>query len=277
MKNAIRTITRKSLLYKSRVEYAEYGLNHVEGCAHGCRYPCYAMMLKKRCGAVKSYEDWIRPKLVSNALGLLDEEIPRLKDKVRRVFLCFSTDPFMYQVDEVQALSLEILERLNNAGIQAVLVSKGAYPSVLTDTARFGDRNEYGSTIVSLSEDFRKKYEPNAAPIESRISSLQQLHEAGLSTWVSMEPYPTPNIVDQDIKGILNRIGFVERIVFGKWNYNATASQFLHSREFYNSMAAEVMKFCNERSIDLHVKEGTLKTPSTSAAEQPRGRALAGP
>jgi DNA repair photolyase len=48
-------IIRKTLIYKSNVEYADYCLNHVEGCAHGCTYPCYAMMLKKRCGIVKSY------------------------------------------------------------------------------------------------------------------------------------------------------------------------------------------------------------------------------
>jgi DNA repair photolyase len=61
-------ITRKTLLYKSGVEYADYGLNHAEGCSHGCTYPCYAMMMKKRHGIVSSYEDWIKPKIVSNAL-----------------------------------------------------------------------------------------------------------------------------------------------------------------------------------------------------------------
>jgi len=44
------TIKRKSLLYKSQVEYADYSLNHVLGCSHGCKYPCYAFMLKKRAG-----------------------------------------------------------------------------------------------------------------------------------------------------------------------------------------------------------------------------------
>ena len=37
-------ITRKTMLYKSGVEYAGYALNHAEGGAHGCNFPCYAMM-----------------------------------------------------------------------------------------------------------------------------------------------------------------------------------------------------------------------------------------
>ncbi len=56
-------ITRKTLLYKSGVEYADYGLNHAEGCSHGCTYPCYAMMMKKRCGIIKTYKEWLKPKI----------------------------------------------------------------------------------------------------------------------------------------------------------------------------------------------------------------------
>ena len=43
----MRAIKRKSLLYKSGVEYADYSLNHAEGCSHGCNFPCYAMMIKR--------------------------------------------------------------------------------------------------------------------------------------------------------------------------------------------------------------------------------------
>ncbi len=39
------TISRKSLLYKTNVEYGDYCINHVLGCSHGCLYPCYAFLL----------------------------------------------------------------------------------------------------------------------------------------------------------------------------------------------------------------------------------------
>lgn len=270
----MKKITRKSLLYRSGVEYADYGLNHVEGCSHGCTYPCYAMMMKKRCGVVKTYQDWIQPKIVGNALELLDKELPKLKSKINRVFLCFATDPFMYRVSEVERLTLEILERLNKNNIRAVLISKGTYPQTLIDTTRFSKQNEYGSTIVSLSEEFRRRFEPNAAPIDLRIQALKRLHDAGLRTWVSMEPYPTPNLIKQDIREILNKVAFVDRIVFGKWNYSRQTSTYLHHKNFYNSMAYEAIKFCARHSIAIHIKEGTISLQHLGQSNSPQGAAL---
>ena len=42
------SIKRKSLLYKTGVEYGDYTINIAEGCSHGCKYPCYAMLMAKR-------------------------------------------------------------------------------------------------------------------------------------------------------------------------------------------------------------------------------------
>ncbi len=254
----IKSITRKTFLYKSGVEYADYSLNHVEGCVHGCTYPCYAMMMKKRCGQIKTYQEWIQPKIVSNALELLNKELPKTKHKINSVFLCFSTDPFMYKVKEVENLTLRILERLNKDNVRSVLISKGVYPKELVNKAIYNTKNEYGSTIVTLSEDFRKRFEPFSTPIRLRIAALRNLHEAGLKTWISIEPYPTPNIIKQNIKEILKELSFVDKIVFGKWNYSKQTSSFNHYKEFYNSMAYEVVKFCERNDIDVHVKEGTL-------------------
>jgi DNA repair photolyase len=78
------TTTRKSLLYKTGVEYGDYTANHIEGCAHGCKYPCYAMLMARRFGRAASYEDWTQPKLVSNALDLLDRELPRFCTATQR-------------------------------------------------------------------------------------------------------------------------------------------------------------------------------------------------
>ena len=253
----LQTITRKSLLYKSGAVH-DYALNHVEGCAHGCRYPCYAMMLKKRWGVVESYEEWVRPKIVENALELLDKDLRRLRGRLDQVYLCFSTDPFMYQVPEVQDLTLKILQGLQSQGVGAVTLTKGLYPDELLDKKSFGRFNEYGCTVVSLSEEFRHKFEPNAAPVSERIEGLRKLHEAGFKTWVSMEPYPTPNIVKQDIREILNAVSFVDWIMFGKWNYSGLTSAFPHRREFYDSMTGQVARFCSRKAIGVHVKETTI-------------------
>lgn len=251
-------IKRKSLLYKSGVEYADFGLNVAEGCSHGCNYPCYAMMMKRRYGIVKTYRDWITPKIIENALELLEKEIPKYKKDIESVYMCFSTDPFMYKQKEINNLSLKIIERLNNDKIKVVSISKGVYPKDLVNKDVYGLKNEYGLTVVTLSENFRKKYEPFAAPIKERIKALKFLHDSGLKTWISMEPYPTPNIIKQDLLEIINEISFVDRIVFGKWNYNGITGYFNDNKNFYNNSAYEVIKFCKQNGIECHIKEKTI-------------------
>ncbi|MFH0752872.1 MAG: radical SAM protein [archaeon] len=250
---------RKSLLYKSEVEYADFCLNHVEGCSHGCNYPCYAFQMAKRFGKVKNYQQWVQPKLVSNALELLDKEIPKYKDQIKFVHLCFMTDPFMHNQKEVKDLTLKIIERLNKDKIRCTVLTKGTYPSSLTDLKKYGKNNEYGITLVSLDDDFKKKFEPNSAPFKNRIDSLKALSKKGVKTWVSIEPYPTPNIVKQDLNKLLNKVKFADKIVFGKLNYNVISSQFKGSTEFYDDCANTVKEFCKKEGIKYHIKYGTQK------------------
>ncbi|MHB8231542.1 MAG: radical SAM protein [bacterium] len=253
----MKTIFRKTLLYRSNVEYADFCINHVEGCAHGCKYPCYAMMMKKRCGTIKDYEEWLEPKIVANALELLDKEIPKYKHKIKFVHLCFSTDPFMYKYPEVWDLTLKIIERLNKDNIRCVVLTKGIFPEVLDDTSKYGKNNEYGTTLVSLNEEFKDTFEPYSAPYEDRIKSLMHLHKNGLKTWVSMEPYPTPNLVKQNLLNILNSISFVNKIVFGKLNYNTTSNSFKKNNDFYRNCADIVINFCENKNIEYYIKHGT--------------------
>lgn len=255
----MKKIKRKSLLYKSGVEYADYCINHVEGCSHGCRFPCYAMMMKKRCGVIRDYKDWIKPKIVSNALELLDEEIPRLKHKIKNVHLCFTTDPFMYRQPEVADLTLKIIERLNRDNIRCTVLTKGIYPKELEDATRYDKDNEYAITLISLDKDFKKRLEPGSAPYRKRIQSLKYLHDKGLHTWVSMEPYPTPNIVRQNLLEILESVSFIDKIIFGRLNYSVEVSKFDGYEAFYNNCTEQIISFCNKNGIDYHIKYGTKK------------------
>ena len=249
------TIERQSLLYKTGVEYGDYTVNHVQGCAHGCNYPCYAMMMAKRFGKVTSYEKWCEPKLVENALEILDKEIPKLKDKIKSVHLCFSTDPFMYGYDEVSQMSIAIIKKLNVAGIKCTALTKGILPIEL---ATLSPENEYGITLVSLDEVFRQEMEPNSAPYQERIDALRILHNAGCKTWVSMEPYPTPNFIEQDLNEILEAISFCDKIIFGRLNYNKKVSEYKDHKAYFNELAEQVIKYCKTNGKQYHIKDGTI-------------------
>lgn len=248
-------ITRKSLLYKTAVEYGDYTINHVEGCSHGCMYPCYAMLMAKRFGRVKSYDEWIKPKIVSNAVELLKKEIPKYRDKIKFAHLCFSTDPFMYGYKEIEDLSVRLIGMLNDAGIKCTALTKGILPNEL---AELSTSNEFGITLISLNENYRRQYEPFSSPYKDRIQSLYRLHKKGVKTWVSIEPYPTPNIVDQNFKKILESVAFADKIIFGRLNYNAMVSQYQAHKGFYNKLSRQVIEFCKTNNKEYHIKDGTM-------------------
>lgn len=257
------SILRKTLLYKTKVEYGNFTINHVLGCAHGCHYPCYARMLAIKYGQIKDYEDWMHPRIVSNALELLDKEIRKYKQEIDFVHLSFTTDPFMYDLlnkriyRHIKDLTLEIIEKLNKNGVKCTILTKGIYPKILATNKKFSKENEYGITLVSLDKKFKKEYEPYSPPFEDRLKALKFLHDKGLKTWVSIEPYPTPNIVKQNLDLILKSVSFVDKIIFGKMNYNVTSNKFENNREFYKEHAVKVIEFCKKNKIKYHIKEGT--------------------
>lgn len=253
--NCSDSIQRKTLLYKTGVEYGDYTINHVQGCSHGCMYPCYAFMMAKRFGKVKNYDEWIKPSIVSNAIELLEKELPKQKEKIKSVHLCFTTDPFMYGYKDICQLSLEILKLVNSYNIPCTALTKGILPKELSE---LHSSNSYGITLISLNEDFRKKMEVGSAPYKDRIESLKYLHERGCNTWVSIEPYPTPNFIKQDFDEILNSVSFTNKIIFGRLHYNKKVSEYKEYKEYYNNLAYKVMEFCDKKNIQYHIKNKTM-------------------
>lgn len=242
------TIERKTLLYKSGLGF--WCINHVQGCAHGCRYPCYAFMMARSHGRAKSMEEWCRPRLVANALPLLEREIVR-KRGVDQVHFCLTTDPFMVGFPDVAELTLQLVEAINRRGIPCSLLTKGILPRELSDHQRFSPHNIYGISIVSLDERFRKQWEPGAAPYADRVAAARALHERGCQTRAHVEPYPTPNIITQDLGELLRSLDFVDHLYFSGWNYNPRASDYPERDAFYAREERSVQAFCRKHGITM--------------------------
>lgn len=251
----MKKVNRKTMLYKTGVEYGDYTVNHIIGCSHGCTYPCYAYMMAHRFGKAKTIEDWCEPVICDNALEILKKELPKLSEKIKSVQLCFSTDPFMYRREDIKKLSLDIIDTINLYDIPCYILTKGILPRELENKKKI---NWYGITFVSYKEEFQHKYENAAAPLDERLASLKYLHESGCKTWVSIEPYPTPNIIDQDLDVLLEKIKFVDKIVFGRLHYNKIVSSFNGYKEYYNQCAQKVINFCEINNIECHIKSKTI-------------------
>jgi DNA repair photolyase len=152
-------------------------------------------------------------------------------------------------------MSLAAIKKLNMAGIKCNVLTKGILPA---DLANLSPENEYGVTLISLDEDYRARIEPGAASCQDRLAALRRLSALGCKTWVSVEPYPTPNIIEQDLDEILNAVSFTDKIIFGRANYNKEISAYAKHKSFYDEQARRVIKFCLDNGIQYHIKNGTM-------------------
>ena len=100
--------------------------------------------------------------------------------------------------------------------------------------------------------------EPYAAPYNERLAAMKALHDRGCKTWVSIEPYPTPNLIQQDLQKLLEALAFTDRIIFGRTNYSKEVSEYAQHKQFYNNCAQQVIKFCEAKGIAYHIKNKTI-------------------
>jgi len=73
-----------------------------------------------------------------------------------------------------------------------------------------------------------------------------------------MEPYPTPNLIQQDLSEILETVKFADRIIFGRANYNKRITEYKEHNTFYNICANQVIQFCEQNQIQFHIKDKTI-------------------
>lgn len=257
-------VTRKSLLNQSKVEYATWGVNHVQGCLHDCAY-CYARTEAMHHGRVCSAAEWRQPRLVADAVEQVQRELAGKRKPVDRVHLSFTTDPFMWDaenqqtVEEIAKTTLEIIRVINEHGVPVTVLTKGIYPEM--DVRSLHPDNHYGITAVSLSEAFRRDWEPGTPPVLERIAGLRRLAAQAAWTWVSVEPYPTPNLDEtaSRITPLLEELEFADKFIFGRLNYTPGVSQYLKRVDpyFYLRIAREIELWCRIHGKRLHIKDKT--------------------
>jgi DNA repair photolyase len=199
-------------------EYAPLATNPYKGCGHACVY-CY----------VPNATHVKRPIFDAGAIPREDFE-PRLKKDIERyrragicdghpaeqVFITFSSDP--YHPGDV-APTIRTIEILQQGGMAFCTLSKGGKKALDYLNLYRPNRDAYAATLTSLDERFSQKFERNAALPDDRIHTLLSFHQAGIFTWVSLEPTLSAKaslaIVDRTYP-------FVDLYKVGKANYIKT-------------------------------------------------------
>lgn len=175
-----------SIIYEPRGQAGEYSplaLNIYRGCGHACAY-CYVPRVLKMD----------RREFDANAecrKGFSLRQLQREADKFAvscdtdQVMLSFTSDPY-HPFDNRK--TRESLRILRSSKIPFCTLTKGGTRS-LRDIDMFSpSRDSFATTLTSLDNAFSIKWERGAALPADRLEALQRFHEAGIYTWVSLEP-----------------------------------------------------------------------------------------
>lgn len=224
-----------------------------DGCTFGCRYPCWARILKK-----KTYPNWInattRPAFLSPLLAeQLTKDIKRLR-KPASIVLSSTSDFFCYlgkeQEDTIRRIILLSLARVleEQPDLQIYVLTKSAkgLEQFATWLAALKPNLWVGVTITSLAKTW---YEPFADRPPSRLFALRFLKSHfGLKTFVSIEPWiaglTDPAVIIETARPIADLFIIGAHNYARKWN-----------RDFYREKLPEIVRQAKEQKIKLFIKE----------------------
>ena len=163
-------------------EYSPLACNPYRGCGHKCRY-CYVPNVLRM--PRPEFDAGAIPR--KNFLHELEKDARKYQalGVTEQVMLSFTTDPF-FPGDN--SLTRDVLKSLQAHGLGMCTLTKGGKRALRDiDLFRPG-RDAFASTLTSIDPAFSLKWETGAALPEDRMETLRTFHEAGIYTWVSLEP-----------------------------------------------------------------------------------------
>jgi DNA repair photolyase len=203
-------------------EYAKLATNPYRGCGHGCVY-CYVPSVLKM--SRQEFDAGAVPR--DNFIEKLHKDARKYKQAgiTEQVMLSFTTDPYHPGDNN---LTRETIEVLIEHGLAFCTLTKGG-SRALRDLDLFRpDRDAFASTLTSLDDSVSRKWERNAALPQDRINTLKRFHNAGIYTWVSLEPVYDAEATLEIIKKTHK---FVDLYKVGRINYSGLTKK-IDWREF---------------------------------------------
>ncbi len=176
----VKEVLAKSILSASKIY--PYVINPYTGCQHSCSY-CYARFMKRFTGHKEPWGQFVDVKI--NAPDLLRKEIV----KKRRDFVWVSgvCDPYQ-PLEGKYKITRQCLEILAEHDWPVVVQTRSALVLRDLDILKRGRHFEVGFSITTADDGIRKLFEPGAPPIARRLQALQELHAAGIRTYVMIAP-----------------------------------------------------------------------------------------
>ena len=191
-------------------EYAPLAANPYRGCGNSCAY-CYVPKVLNMSRT--EFDASAIPREGYSAALVKDARKYQTLGITEQVMLSFTTDP--YHPGDT-SLTRQVLGLLKFYGMGICTLTKGG-ARALRDLDLFRPaRDAFASTLTSLDDDFSRKWERAAALPGDRIATLRRFHEAGIFTWVSLEPVLDTEATKQIIR---ETHAFVDLYKVGRVNY----------------------------------------------------------
>jgi DNA repair photolyase len=234
-------------------EYNIYSCNTFWGCGHACNYNknggCYAAAMAVRFGWFKSIEDFQNnPRPKEGIIEALKKDAKRLskKDPGAFVLLSFMTDAYQ-PINKEHQLTRQAIETLHGEGLGVNILTKG----VITDFDLLAKNPHLSKVGVTYTGGDHPVYEKGSKPAYIRNRNITRAKEAGIPTWVSIEPVINPNRV---LNYIMNMRNSVDKFKIGKWNYSPEAKKI----DWYK-FGHEVEALCQKLGVKYYIKEDLRK------------------
>ena len=176
----IREIRSRSILSKSRVY--EYTINPYAGCQHACTY-CYARFMKRFTRHKEPWGEFVDVK--ANAPDLLRKEVD--KKPPGRVWISGVCDPYQ-PIEKKYELTKKCVEILIQRDWPITIQTKSALVLRDLELLKRSHKFEVGITVTTGDDNIRHLFESNAPSIKERIRTLEELHLAGIKTFVMIAP-----------------------------------------------------------------------------------------
>ena len=191
-------------------EYSPWALNYYNGCDHGCRY-CYVPAIKKQTREEYGARVSARKDVIAHLIGDLKSGVNK------QVLLSFAGDPYCKYNDGAR-LTTQVRCLFLIYKTPVAILTKGGKRSLqdLPIIEQFGPNIKVGATACLMDEAARVETEPGAAPTSERLDALRSFNDAGVRTWLSMEPVIEPR---QSIEIIKQTRDYVDEYKLGKLNH----------------------------------------------------------
>ncbi len=222
-------------------EYSPLAANPYRGCSHGCAY-CYVPNVLRMPRTEFDAAAVPRPDFLAN----LEKDAKKYQAAgiTEQVMFSFTTDIYNPSNMELTRPSLEIIQRY---GMGVCALTKGGSRALRDLDLYRPDRDAFASTLTSLDDRFSKKWERNAALPSDRIATLKKFHDAGIFTWVSLEPTIDVNASREIIEATS---AFVDLFKIGRVNYLP-----MTRTTDWAAYTHEMMKVCDRFSVKRYFKK----------------------